>query len=139
MVCTTLALGIAVASSGRQPPGLPVWLAVNETPFPLHFVGTKIGAHRIRPDERYVFEAPFAADTPRGVIRYTFKAYRFYPGHGSLRGYNRQGRVVRGSLGALVYCEVFGGRELADTRLVVSIVQNVADGARLDGGPCPDT
>jgi hypothetical protein len=134
-----LAAGVTLASSGQQPPGHPIWLAVNETPFSLHVVSTLVAPQRLLPDERLLFEAPFAAEARDGPATYTFKAYRFYPGHGTLRGYDRQGRVVHGAQGALVFCEIFTRQELAATRLVVTIVQNIADGARLDGGPCPDT
>jgi hypothetical protein len=133
-----LAAGVTLASSGQQPPGQPVWLAVNDTPFALLFTGTQVGIKRLLPDQRLLFEAPFAADAKDGPATYTFKSYRFYPGHGTLKGYDRQGRVVRGAQGALVFCEVFTRQELVATRLVVTIVQNIADGARLDGGPCPD-
>lgn len=138
LLTAILAAGVTIASSGQQPPGQPVWLAVNETPFSLHLVSTLVAPQRLLPDQRLLFEAPFAAQAQDSPAAYTFKAYRFYPGHGTLKGYDRQGRIVRGSQGALVFCEVFTRQELVATRLVVTIVQNIADGARLDGGPCPD-
>ncbi|MBM3946148.1 MAG: hypothetical protein FJ315_01950 [SAR202 cluster bacterium] len=84
------------------------------------------------------FEAPFKSESSAREPLYTSKAYRSSPGHGALKGYDRQGKLVCSSRGPLVFCEVFTTRELADAGLLVSVVQNVADGARLDGRPCPD-